>query len=268
MGSRMAAHLARAGHELIVYNRTPAVAERWTSEHGGKRVDSPIEIRADVVFTMLVDGPQVEQALLGPAGAAVNARPETVFVDMSTIGPLDRFVEAPVTGSSPKAEDGTLTIIVGGSEAQIQRVQPLLESMGSLIIRGGGLGDAQTIKLINNAVAAANASTLAQALLVGDAAGIDLGALIDVMKTGSGGSAMVDLKAEAMRRHDWTPLFKLEHMLKDVDLCLETSAAAGAPFAAAEAVRAALATSRDDGLGDADFAALLTAHEATAGRRL
>src|SRR5882672_12516883 len=106
MGSRMAANLARAGHELVVYNRTTAIAARWTSEHGGEHVDAASEIRADVVFTMLIDGPQVEDALLGPAGAARNALPETVFVDMSTIGPiasraigerLDRFVEAPVT---------------------------------------------------------------------------------------------------------------------------------------------------------------------------
>jgi 3-hydroxyisobutyrate dehydrogenase len=277
MGSRMAANLVRAGHELVVYNRTAAVAERWTSEHGGERVSSPAQVRADVVFTMLVDGTQVEQALLGDDGAAQAALPDTLFVDMSTIGPdasrsigerLEAFVEAPVTGSAPKAADGTLTIIAGGDDRHLRRAWPLFEAMGSLIVHAGPLGDAQTIKLINNAVAAANASTLAQALLVGDAAAIDLDALIAVMKAGAGGSTMLDLKAQAMRSHDWTPLFKLEHMLKDVDLCLAASAAAGVEFPAAEDARAALAAGLQAGLGEVDFAALLTAHEAAAGRRL
>jgi len=277
MGSRMAANLRGAGHELVVCNRTRATADAWAAEHGAEVVATPAEIRAEVVFTMLVDGPQVEEALLGPEGAATAADPGTLFVDMSTIGPeaaraigarLDAFVEAPVTGSSPKAADGTLTIMAGGDEAHVKRAWPLFEAMGKLIVHAGAVGDGQQVKVINNAVAAANASAVAQALLVGRATGIDLDALVAVMGAGSGGSAMLDLKAGPMRAHDWTTLFKLEHMLKDVRLALESGQAAGVPFPAAAHAREILTAGMGRGLGDADFAALLEVLEGLADLRL
>src|SRR5689334_17879089 len=128
MGSRMAANLRRAGHELVVANRTRATAEAWAAGHGAQVADTPAGIEADVVITMLVDAEQVRDALLGEHGAAREASSDTLFVDMSTIGPeaaralgaeIDRFVDAPVTGSSPKAEDGTLTIMAGGDEGDV-----------------------------------------------------------------------------------------------------------------------------------------------------
>src|SRR5206468_11387581 len=124
------------------------------------------------------------------------------------------------------------------------------------------------IKLINNSVAAANASTVGQALLAGAAAGVDLGALTAVMGAGSGGSAMLELKAGPMREHDYTTLFKLEHMLKDVRLCLEQGQAAGAPFTYAAMTREILSAAMGRGLGDADFAALIEVLEGTADTRL
>jgi 3-hydroxyisobutyrate dehydrogenase-like beta-hydroxyacid dehydrogenase len=114
-------------------------------------------------------------------------------------------------------------------------------------------------------VAAANALTVAQALLVGSERGVDLDSLVAVMEAGSGSSTMLSLKAGPMRAHDFSPLFKLEHMLKDVRLCL---AAAGIPFGAAEAAEYALAQAADLGLGEDDFAAILVAVEQQAGRSL
>ena len=276
MGSRMAANLRRAGHELVVHNRTRETAEAWAAEHGADVAETPADITAEVVITMLVDGAQVEQALLGPEGAARDAG-DSLFVDMSTIGPsaarsigerLARFVDAPVTGSSPKAQDGTLTIMAGGEEADVRAAWPLLQAMGSLIVHAGPIGHGQQIKVINNSVAAANTDTVAQALVVGTATGVDLDALVAVMRAGSGGSAMLDLKAGPMREHDFTTLFKLEHMLKDVRLCLDACQAAGVGFPAAAAARATLSTAMGRQLGDADFAALLEVVEAAAGRRI
>src|SRR5436305_7738449 len=172
MGSRQAANLRRAGYELTVFNRTRAKAEAWAAEHGAVVAGAPAEVAAasDVVITMVVDGAQVEDALLGPAGAARGARDGALFVDMSTIAPQDTrrigatlsqrgigFVDAPVTGSAPKAQDGTLTIMVGGAAADVQRAWPLFEAMGELIVHVGDLGQGEMAKLINNAVAAANA---------------------------------------------------------------------------------------------------------------
>ena len=283
MGSRLAANLRRAGHDLVVFNRTRATADAWAQEHGATVAATPAEAgaEAEVVITMVVDGPQVEAVLLGEDGVVHGARPGLLCVDMSTISPTDtrrigaalaergvHFMDAPVTGSSPKAEDGTLTIMAGGAAEDFERARPLFEAMGRLVVHAGGLGDGEVIKLINNAVAAVNAVTVGEALLVARRAGVDLDVVEQVMGAGSGGSAMLELKAGPMRRHDYTTLFKLEHMLKDVRLCLEEGQAAGAPFPSAAQAREILTAASGRGLGDADFAALVEVLESAADTRL
>jgi 3-hydroxyisobutyrate dehydrogenase-like beta-hydroxyacid dehydrogenase len=283
MGSRMAANLRRAGHDLVVFNRTRATADAWAQEHGATVAATPAEAaaEAEVVITMVVDGPQVEAVLLGEDGVVHGSRAGLLCVDMSTISPTDtrrigaalaergiHFMDAPVTGSSPKAEDGTLTIMAGGEAEDFERARPLFEAMGRLVVHAGGLGDGEVIKLINNAVAAVNAVTVGEALLVARRAGVDLDVVEQVMGAGSGGSAMLELKAGPMRRHDYTTLFKLEHMLKDVRLCLEEGQAAGAPFASAAQAREILTAASGRGLGDADFAALIEVLESAADTRL
>jgi 3-hydroxyisobutyrate dehydrogenase-like beta-hydroxyacid dehydrogenase len=277
MGSRQAANLRRAGHELTVWNRTEATARAWADEHGATVAASPAEVSqgAEIVFSMVVDGPQVQEVLVPAARAGV------LFCDMTTTGPTwtrtiaaqlaehgARMVDAPVTGSSPRAEDGTLTIMCGGETADVERLRPLLDAMGSLIVHAGPLGAGQAVKLINNAVAAANAATLAQALIVAGAQGLDLDVLVEVMAAGSGASTMLSLKAAPMRAHDYTTLFKTEHMLKDVRLCLEEAQASDVPFPAAGAAADALSAAVARGHGADDFAALLEAYEAFAARRL
>jgi 3-hydroxyisobutyrate dehydrogenase-like beta-hydroxyacid dehydrogenase len=270
MGSRQAASLRRAGFELTVYNRTRERAEQWVADHGGQLAESPREIAADIVITMVVDGAQVEELLLGEDGAAADAKPGTLFIDMSTIGPADarrigaelgerghRFVDAPVTGSAPKAEDGTLTIMAGGADDDMARAMPLLEAMGELIVHVGPAGTGQQVKVLSNAVSAVNCATLAQALTVGRRADVDLEALLKVMGAGSANSTMLQLKGTPMLAHDFTPLFKLEHMLKDVRLCLEEARAAGAAFPAAALAGELYAAGAGRGLGEQDFAAVL-----------
>ena len=283
MGSRMAANLARAGHEVAVHNRTAEKAEAFAREHGGRVAPTPREAAdgAAAVITMVVDGPQVEEVLLGEDGAVQGAAPGTLFVDCSTIAPREAerigaalaergmgFLDAPVSGSSPKAEDGTLTIMAGGSEEHFAAARPYFEAMGEVILHVGPLGHGQTVKVISNAVGATNAATLAQALVVGKAAGVDLEALVDVLGASAAGSAMVALKARPMLAHDYTPLFRLDHMLKDMGIALETSAAGGAPFPSAALARELYLAAQRRGLGDEDFAAVLEAVEGLAGLRL
>jgi 3-hydroxyisobutyrate dehydrogenase len=304
MGSRQAANLARAGFDLTVWNRTTSTAERFAEEHGATVARTPAEAAAaaEVVITMVVDGPQVDEVLLGENGAATRAAPGTLFIDCSTIGPAAtleigarlaerglKLVDAPVTGSSPKAEDGTLTIMVGGEAEDFARAKPLLEAMGQLIVHAGPLGQGQMVKLLNNAVAASNAAVLGQALVVGARAGVDLDALVQVMAAGAGGSAMLDLKAGPMRTHDYStlfkpaendadgsdagdgevrPFFKLAHMLKDVRLCLEEGQRIGVGFPAAAATREVLSASMGRGHADHDFSALIDVLEDAGGVRL
>jgi 3-hydroxyisobutyrate dehydrogenase-like beta-hydroxyacid dehydrogenase len=294
MGSRMAANVARAGFDLTVWNRTAATAEAFAAEHGAKLADSPADAarEATIVITMVVDGPQVEEVLLGRAGVAEGAPPHTLCIDCSTIGPAATheigaalaargltLIDAPVTGSSPKAQDGTLTFMVGSSDEDFARVRPLLEAMGEVIVHAGPQGHGQMVKVISNAVASSNLVVLAQALLVGERVGVNLDALLEVMRTGAGGSTMLTLKARPMREHDFTSLymtgpsgeeeirafFKLDHMLKDVRLCLEQAKAAGISFDYARATEAILEDASDMGHGDHDFSALIDPLERDSG---
>ena len=283
MGSRMAANLVRARHELAVWNRTTATARTWSATYGGRVAASPADAAAgaDVAITMVVDGPQVEAVLLGDDGVVHGGIPGLLCVDMSTIGPAWatrigarlaetglRFVDAPVTGSSPKAEDGTLTIMAGGDAADVARARPLFDAMGETIVHVGPLGHGQATKLVNNAVAAANALVVAEALLAAQALGLDLDRLLAVLGAGAAASTMLALKAGPMRAHDYATRFKTEHMLKDVALCLDATGAAGVPFEGAARVREALAAAVARGHGGDDFAALLEVVEKAAGRRL
>lgn len=283
MGSRMAARVARAGFPLTVWTHTPGKAAVWASAHGAVAVDTPAEVArvSDIVVSMVVDGDQVASVLLGDGGVIEAARADLLCVDMSTISPLDsrriaaalgerdvRMLDAPVTGSSPRAEAGTLTIMAGGGAEDFARAQPLLDSMGEVIVHVGELGQGEMLKLINNSLGAANAAALAEALLLAQATGVDLDAFVRVTSAGSGASAQLTNKAAPMREHDYTTLFKTEHMLKDVRLCLEEAQAAGIPFPSAAHARDLLTATLGRGYGEADYAAIIEAAEGLAGRRL
>jgi 3-hydroxyisobutyrate dehydrogenase len=283
MGSRMAANVARAGFELSVWTHTPGKAERWAGEHGASAPSSPAEVaeRSDIVVSMVVDGEQVGSLLVGGHGVIEGAHEGLLCVDMSTIGPVDTrriasalqergvaMLDAPVTGSSPRAEDGTLTIMAGGEAAHFARARPLLESMGELVVHVGELGQGQMLKLINNSLGAANAAAVAEALLLAHATGLDLDAFVRVTSAGSGASAQLQMKSGPMREHDYTTLFKAAHLLKDVRLCLQEAESAGVPFPGAAHARDVLAATVARGHGEDDYAALIEATEGFTGRRL
>jgi 3-hydroxyisobutyrate dehydrogenase-like beta-hydroxyacid dehydrogenase len=283
MGSRMAANLARGGHELAVWTHTPGKAAPWAEQHGARAFETPAAVAAesDIVFSMVVDGEQVASVLLGEGGAIEAARNGLLCIDCSTIAPGDTrrigtalaeqgasMMDAPVTGSSPRAEDATLTIMAGGSETDFARALPMLEAMGELIVHVGELGQGEMLKLINNSLGAANAAAVAEALLLAQATGVGLDALVRVVSAGSGASAQMALKSDAMRNHDYATLFKTAHMLKDVRLCLEESQRTGVPFPSAAHARDLLSAAEARGHGEEDYASLIEAVEGLAGRRL
>jgi 3-hydroxyisobutyrate dehydrogenase-like beta-hydroxyacid dehydrogenase len=202
-----------------------------------------------------------------------------VCVDMSTIAPTASrkigerlahrgvsFLDAPVTGSRPKAEDATLTIMAGGPADAFERARPLLEAMGELVVHVGPQGHGSMIKLINNTVAAVNAAALGEALVVARAAGLDLEALLRVMAAGSGASAMLELKARPMIERGFEPLFRLEHMLKDVRHCLAEAQALGVDLRMAREAMRLYAEADSAGHGEEDFAAVVEAVAASSPR--
>jgi 3-hydroxyisobutyrate dehydrogenase-like beta-hydroxyacid dehydrogenase len=280
MGEPMALNLVQAGFEVTVWNRTASRAGAFAAKTGAHPAPSPAAAaeRADVTITMVPDGPEVEEVLFGDRGAASGMRRGGLAIDMSTIAPRDSvrigerlhregigFLDAPVTGSRPKAEDGTLTIMAGGSETDFERAKPVLEAMGTLVVHVGPQGHGSTVKLLNNTTAAVNALAVAEALVAAQKAGVDPDKLRQVMAAGSGGSAMLDLKAEPMLAHDFEPLFKLAHMLKDVRHCLAEAERLGARMKLGQAAENDYSRADRKGLGEQDFAAVVEVVEAEAG---
>ncbi|HEX8854263.1 MAG TPA: NAD(P)-dependent oxidoreductase [Thermoleophilaceae bacterium] len=276
MGSRMAANLCRAGFEVHAWNRTREKAEQLAEQHGAQVADTPRDAAAasQAVITMVVDSPDVEAVIFGPDGAAAGMHEGDIAIDCSTIAPEASraigerlakqgvaFLDAPVTGSSPKAEDGTLTIMVGGEKEAFDRARPLLDAMGELIVHVGDQGQGEMAKLINNMVAATNAAALAEALLLAQATGVNSDALVRIMAAGSGNSAMLGLKARPMLERHFDPLFKLDHMLKDVRHALDSARDAKAAMPLGERIEGLYARAAEEGHGDEDFAAVILSIE-------
>jgi 3-hydroxyisobutyrate dehydrogenase-like beta-hydroxyacid dehydrogenase len=273
MGEPMAANLARAGFELAVWTRTAEKAQRFAAERGAVAATAPAEAAAGAgaAISMVVDAPEVEEVLLGGRGAAQRMAPGGLCIDMSTIAPtaalaigrrlgergLD-FLDAPVTGSRPRAEDGTLTIMAGGTEEAFAQARPLLEAMGRLVLRVGPQGHGAMTKVIANTVTAINAAAVAEALGMVRRAGVDPDAFLEVAGSGSSASTMLELKARPMLEGRFDALFKLEHMLKDVRHCLAEARALGVELRLAEVAERMYAAAVAEGHGELDFAAVAT----------
>jgi 3-hydroxyisobutyrate dehydrogenase-like beta-hydroxyacid dehydrogenase len=194
-------------------------------------------------------------------------------IDMSTIAPsaakalgerlADRglqFLEAPVSGYKPKAEDGTLTIMAGASPEDYERAKPLFEILGERIVHVGPVGHGQMAKLLTNTMGAVNAAALAECVRTAQAAGLDRRAFLEVASGSAGASAMVTLKGEPMFEERFEPaLFKLEHMLKDVRHCMDEARALGIELKLGALAETLYAKAAEDGLGEKDFAAVYSA---------
>jgi 3-hydroxyisobutyrate dehydrogenase len=274
MGAPMAANLVRAGLEVAVYTRTREKAERFAAAHDGARAaatPADAAAEADAFVSIVPDAPQVEELLFGESGAAAALPDGALVVEMSTIAPTASkaiaerlaprsYVEAPVSGSKPKAEDGTLTIMAGASPEDFERARPLFEILGERIVHVGPVGHGQMAKLLTNTMGAVNAAALAECVHTAQAAGLDRRAFLEVASGSAGASAMVTLKGEPMFEERFEPaLFKLEHMLKDVRHCIEEARALGIELKLGALAESLYAEAARDGLGEKDFAAVYSA---------
>jgi 3-hydroxyisobutyrate dehydrogenase-like beta-hydroxyacid dehydrogenase len=274
MGAPMAANLVRAGLEVAVYTRTREKAERFAAEHDTARAAAtPADAAedADTFVSIVPDAPQVEEVLFGENGAAAALDEQALVVDMSTIAPSASralkerlgarpYVEAPVSGSKPKAEDGTLTIMAGGSPEDFERARPLFDILGERIVHVGPVGHGQMAKLLTNTMGAVNAAALAECIRVAKAAGLDRDAFLEVAAGSAGASAMLNLKGPPMFEERFEPaLFKLEHMLKDVRHCLDETRQLGLELGLAAVAETLYARADEAGRGEQDFAAVYAA---------
>lgn len=282
MGKPMAKNLMDAGHELIVFNRTREKAEELAGD-GATVAGSPREVaeRSDVVITMLPDSPQVEEVLTGEDGVLEGVKEGALVVDMSTISPVvteelaakvkekgASMLDAPVSGGDVGAIEGTLSIMVGGSEGDFERARPLFEAMGKTVTHVGGNGTGQVVKAANQIVVALTIEAVSEALVLGSKGGVAPEKILDVLSGGLAGNKVMEVKREKMLTHSFDPGFRIELHHKDLGIALVAGREYGVTLPVTALVDQMLQELRMRGRGDRDHSALLTLIEDSSGHEI
>ncbi len=236
MGSPMAAHLIKAGHDVFLFS-LPSVPADLVSA-GGKACPSgkAVAQQADIIIVMVPDTPHVQSALFDPNGIAEGLSTAKTVVDMSSISPIATkgfakkinalgcdYLDAPVSGGEVGAKNATLSIMVGGPDAAFERVKPLFELMGKNITLVGGNGDGQTAKVANQIIVALNIEAVAEALLFAAKAGADPARVRQALMGGFASSKILEVHGERMIKRTFDPGFRIELHQKDLNLALSSA---------------------------------------------
>lgn len=279
MGAGMAANLLRAGFPLTVWNRTRAKTGALAAA-GAAVAPGPDALAAasDIIITCVSDTPDVEAVILGQQGVAQGARPGSLVIDMSTISPAATrqiasalaaqgvdMLDAPVSGGSEGAVRGTLSIMVGGQAAALQRAMPVLQAMGQRITHVGPHGAGQTVKLVNQVMVVGNCLAMAEGLLLAQAGGVDLNNALEAVSAGAAGSWMLSNRGPQILARDWRPGFTVALQQKDLRLVLEAADQQGVPLPGTALIFQLYRTLEARGLGGDGNHALVKALEALAG---
>jgi 2-hydroxy-3-oxopropionate reductase len=272
MGKPMVRNLHKAGQQLVVYDRHPERIEATIADgiEGGSSL-ADVASKTDIVFTMLPDGPEVEQAVLGPWGVLEGAHAGLIVVDMSSISPLVSrsvatacaekgvgFIDAPVSGGEPKAIDGTLAIMAGGDQATFDLVAPLLQAMGSSVTLTGGVGAGNVTKLANQIIVACNIAAMSEALVLANHCGVDSEVVFNAIKGGLAGSAVLNAKAPMVIARNFKPGFRVRLHQKDLRNALLTAEAVKVPLPLTSLVQQMLIALMNRGRQDLDHSAIIT----------
>ena len=240
MGTPMAEHLIKAGHELSLFS-IPSVPPSLV-QAGGKACTSGKEVaqRADVIIIMVPDTPHVAAALFDPNGVAAGLSPGKIVVDMSSISPVEtkvfaqkinalgcEYLDAPVSGGEVGAKAASLTIMVGGTEATFEKVKPLFALMGKNVTLVGANGDGQTCKVANQIIVALNIEAVGEALLFASKMGADPAKVRQALMGGFASSRILEVHGERMIKRTFDPGFRIELHQKDLNLALSSARAAG-----------------------------------------
>ncbi len=277
MGRPMAANLLRGGHRLLLHSRSGVPAE--LTEAGGVACATAREVaaRAEIVVTMVPDTPDVERALFGPDGVAGGLTAGKLVIDMSSISPTAtrvfaerveglgcEYVDAPVSGGAIGARDGSLTIMVGASEAAFARARPLLELLGRRITLVGGNGAGQICKVANQIIVALGIEAVAEALVFASKAGADPATVRDALLGGFASSRVLEVHGERMLRRTFEPGFRIELHQKDLALALASARELGVALPGTALAQELFNACEARGLARSDHSALVRALEALA----
>lgn len=275
MGAGMARNVAKAGFTLSVYNRTYSRCKPFADE-GFEVHTSPANlVKANDAIIIMVSDPRALQNVLGGddgvlAGLRGKAAGQTFVINMSTVSPAatveaaeqvheagGRFIDAPVSGTVKPAQDGTLIILAGGKDEDLEPATPLLETMGKAVIRCGDCGQATRMKLVLNLILAGMMQSLAEGLSLAISQGIDGKAVLDAISGGPLGAGLYQMKGNMMLGDDFEKQFPIDLMYKDLNLVLDTAGDARLPLPMTAAIRETFSAARGMGYGDEDMAAVV-----------
>jgi len=282
MGKPMAKNLLKAGHGLVVHNRSQGAVQELAAL-GAKAAASPREVarQTKTIITMLPNSPDVELVALGANGLIEAAQPDSLLVDMSTISPIVSqkvaaalkpkgiaMLDAPVSGGEKGAIDAALSIMVGGEQADFGRALPLFQAMGKTITHIGPVGSGGFVKLANQIIVAINLTAIGEALTLGTRAGIDLERMIAALSGGLAGSRCLEQKKPNYLGHTYNPGFKIDLHFKDLGLIMEAARALNVPLPTTAVVQELFTALRVKGRGGLDHSGVITLLEDLANVRV
>jgi len=282
MGAPMASNLLRAGYPVTVYNRTASKAAPLT-ELGAAVAPSPKEAAAgaDVVITMVSNDDSIAEVYEGENGVLAGIRPGTTVIDCSTISPAlvqrlakqvaalgGAFLDAPVTGSSPAAIDGTLVFMVGGSAETLAQVTDLFDTMGKKVLHMGDNGSGAVAKLAHNTIVGINNLALAEGFAIAAKSGLPADRFLELVQLGSAGSKAAELKGRKIIEHDFTNQFSLALMLKDLKLASALTDGSGIPAPMLNLAKSLFQAGQTQGFGDEDLSSIVKVYEAWIGKQI
>lgn len=271
MGKPMARNVMEAGYDLVVYNRSRGPVDELAQD-GASGAGDPREVAesSDIVITMLPDSPDVREVVMGENGVLEGMGQGSLLVDMSTISPVvteelatqvkkkgASMLDAPVSGGDVGAIEGTLSIMVGGSEEDFERARPLFEAMGKTIVHVGGSGAGQVTKAANQVVVALTIEAVSEALVLGSKGGVAPEKILDVLSGGLAGNKVMEVKREKFLSHDFSPGFRSELHHKDLGIALAAGRAYGVVLPVTALVDQMLLSMKNKGWGGEDHSALL-----------
>jgi len=243
MGYSMAGHLAKAGHEVTVYNRTRAKADQWVAKHGGAAADTPAEAAsgAEIVFACVGNDHDLRQVTLGDGGAFHGLGSGAVFVDNTTASATvarelaaraaERgagFLDAPVSGGQAGAENGVLTVMVGGEQSHFEQAEPVIDAYARMVRLLGPAGSGQLTKMVNQICIAGLVQGLSEGLHFARSAGLDAAAVTEVISKGAAQSWQMENRYQTMIDGQFDFGFAVEWMRKDLAICLDEARSNGA----------------------------------------
>ena len=272
MGYPMAGHLVAAGHRVTVYNRTTAKAERWVAEHGGEMAMTPAAAAegAEYVFLCVGDAPDVLAVTTGADGVLETMGEGAVLVDHTTASAVIArnvhaaaaaqgvgFVDAPISGGQAGAENGVLTVMCGGDQADFDRVAPMIDAYSRACNLLGGPGSGQLTKMVNQICIAGLVQGLSEGINFAQRAGLDVGGVVDTISKGAAGSWQMENRAQTMADGVFDYGFALDWMRKDLRICFEEAAANGSVLPVTEIVDGYYEQLQELGLGRWDTSTLI-----------